>query len=108
MTAIRGKQWVCSGKETGSELCEKPLTLWRFWNQGSSSLTHTFLQCFVEEGEVMLCLRAWQRVSVIERAEAEEDRGQAEISVAEKASEASREMNLPGDSISGVQRSLAH
>lgn len=45
-------------------------------------------------------------MSVIERAE--EDRGQVEISVVEKASEALREVNLPGDSISGAQRSLAH
>ncbi len=56
----------------------------------------------------MLCLRARHRVSVIDRAEAEGDRGQEKISVAEKASEAVRETNLPGDSISGVQRSLAH
>lgn len=42
-----------------------------------------------------------------EKAEAEEGR-QVEISVAEKAIEALREMNLLGDPISGAWRFLAH
>lgn len=54
--AIQGKRWVCSGKESDGELCENPLMLRHFWNQGSSYLTHTFLWCFVKEAKVMLGL----------------------------------------------------
>lgn len=48
-----------------------------------------------------LCMwrKLWPRGRVIEKAEAEEGR-QVEISVVEKGSEALREMNLVGDSVS--------
>lgn len=73
-----------------------------FWSRGSFSL----IPHFVKQEEAMLC-QCEQRKLWHVRAEDEEER-QAEISTFEKASEALREMNLVGDSISGAQGSLAH
>lgn len=104
---------MCSGKGTNSDLCEKPVMMLCHFsgNRGISSLTHTCSWCFVKEGEVMLCAcgKLWHVawVSVIEKAEAEESRERV-IAAVEKASEALREMNLAGDSVSEAQRCLPH
>lgn len=86
-TAIRGKPWACSGKETDSERCTEAVMLWRLW-------THTLPCCRVREAEEMACMRA----------EAGEGR-EAGILAFERASVALRGMNF--DSISGAQAPLA-
>lgn len=87
MTAIRGKPWACSGKETDSEHCKEAVMLRRLW-------THTLPCCCVREAEEMACMRA--------------DAGgsrEAGISAFEKASEALRGLSF--DSNSEAQTSLA-
>lgn len=105
--AIQKKQWACSRKATDRELCECPANVWHLWGRSGSSLIRTFLWDFVEEGEVMLCQH--ERGKSLHRSEKAQDEGgrQAKISVAEKANEALREMNLACDSISGAWKSVA-
>lgn len=74
----------------------------RFWSRGGFALTPHF----VKQEEVML-RQCEQRKLWHVKVEDEEER-QAEISAFEKASEALREMNSVGDSISGAQGSQAH
>lgn len=108
MTATRKKQWVCSGKETARRgLCENPVSVWHLWGQGGSSLSCTFQWDFVKEGEGMPCQHEQGKLlHMSERAEDEEGR-RARISAVEKASGALKGMNSAGNSISGVQKSVA-